>query len=142
MIRLGLMLGLGLLAGPLAAAPQIFGAEMPAGEALPVSAVLDDPAHFGEPARKFSGRVTEVCQHSGCWMMLEDNGRAVRVIMVDHSFGLPKDASGPAEVHGVLGEIEMSQEAAEHMAQDAGHEHPVERREFRITAYSVSLGGA
>lgn len=142
MFRSLLLLTLALATTPLLAAPQSFGAEMPAGDALPVSAVLDDPEHFGEPARKFSGRVTQVCQHKGCWMMLEDDGRAVRVIMADHGFALPKDASGRAVVYGVLGEQELSQDAAEHLAEDAGDGQPVDRREFRITALAVTLEGA
>lgn len=131
-----------LAAAPAWAAPQSFGAAMPEGDAVPVSAALDHPEQFGEPARKFSGRVTQVCQHKGCWMMLEDDGRAVRVIMSDHSFSLPKDASGQAVVYGVLGEQDLSKDAAEHLAEDAGDGRPVAKREYRITAFAVRLEGA
>jgi hypothetical protein len=122
-----------LLAGS-AFAAETYGAAMPDGEARPLAAALADPSSLGEPARKFSGRVVEVCQNKGCWMMLEQDGVAARVMMHEHSFALPKDASGQAVVYGVLAEKELSE--------DSASGQPVARREYRITAYSVSLEGA
>jgi hypothetical protein len=124
------------------AAPTTFGAPMPEGEPIALSAALGDQGAYGEPARKFSGRVTQVCQNKGCWMMLEDDGHAVRVMMHEHSFALPKDASGRAVVHGELSVKELSEAAAAHLAEDAGDGSTVELREFRINAYSVTLEGA
>lgn len=125
-----------------AAVADTYGAAMPAGDPLPLSRALDDAASFGAPARKFAGRVVQVCQNKGCWLMLEDDGRAARVMMSEHSFAVPKDASGRAVVHGVLEEKVLSEEAAAHLAEDAGESAPVDQREFRITAYSVSLDAA
>jgi hypothetical protein len=137
------LLWLALAAGlPTAHAAQTFGAEMPDGDPLPLAAALDDPARFGEPARKFEGRVVQVCQNKGCWMMLEQDGRAARVMMHDHSFSVPKDAAGRAVVHGVLSEKTLSEEAAAHLAEDAGESKPVAQVEYRITAYSVQLDDA
>lgn len=124
------------------AAPQQFGSAMPAGDALPLSQALQAPESFGEPARKFSGRVTQVCRKKGCWMMLEDDGQAARVVMHDYGFSLPLDASGRAVVHGVLGSKELSTAAAEHLAEDAGGGEARPGREYRITAYSVQLDGS
>jgi hypothetical protein len=139
MIRLltGLVFGLATFFAH--ASAQTFGAEMPDGDAIPVSVALSDAEAFGEPARKFSGRVVSVCQNKGCWMMLEDDGHAVRVMMHEHSFALPKDASGRAVVYGELSVKELSEAAAEHLAEDAADGRPVERSEFRINAYAVRL---
>jgi hypothetical protein len=123
-------------------AAETFGAQMPEGEVRPLAAALADPASIGEPARKFSGRVVEVCQNKGCWMMLEQDGIAARVMVHEHSFALPKDASGQAIVFGVLSERELSEDAAAHLAEDSASKQPVARREYRITAYSVTLEDA
>jgi hypothetical protein len=131
-----------LLACGTAQAAQSFGAPMPAGEPLALSAALSDPEAFGEPSRKFTGRVTQVCQNKGCWLMLEDDGQVARVKVHDHAFALPKDASGRAVVFGELGVTELDQATAEHLAHDAADGKPVESREFRITAYSVVLEDA
>src|SRR3546814_4423514 len=69
-------------------------------------------------------------------MMLEDNGEVARVMMHDHAFSVPKDASGRAEVHGVLSVKEISKEAAEHLAEDGNGVVPP-TRELRIDATGV-----
>src|SRR3546814_5128983 len=90
-----------------ASEPKTFGAALPEATAVPISvAAADTDAYVGK-AGSFSGRITEVCQKEGCWMMLEDNGEVARVMMHDHAFSVPKDASGRAEVHGVLSGTEI-----------------------------------
>jgi hypothetical protein len=131
-----------LLAAASSFAAETFGAAMPEGEARPLAAALADPSSIGEPARKFSGRVVDVCQNKGCWMMLEQDGVAARVMVHEHSFELPRDASGQAIVYGVLSEKELTENAAAHLADDSASKQPVARREYRINAYSVSLDGA
>jgi len=117
------------------------GSPMPDGDALPLSAAIADERSFGEPARKFSGRVTEVCRKKGCWLMLEDDGDAARVMIHDHGFVVPADARGRAVVYGVLSSKDLSPDAAAHLAEDAGRSESAPGREFRINAYSVSLLG-
>ena len=73
---------------------------MPAGEATPVQAAIADFDMHAEGRQKFSGRIVEVCQNKGCWVVLEDQGESVRVMMHDHKFDVPKDSSGPAVVYG------------------------------------------
>lgn len=133
-----------LAAAPLAFAgePATFGAPIPdEGPVVPISAAAADvDAHAGAP-RRFSGRITEVCQKEGCWMMLEDDGQAARVLMRDHAFSVPKDASGKAEVYGVLSVHELSPEAAKHLAEDAGRDALPSMRELRIEATGVRIEG-
>ncbi len=134
-----MLVAVALFAVAPAQAERLFGSAMPEGNALPLAQALTDPASFGEPARKFSGRVTEVCQKKGCWLMLEDDGRAARVMIQDHGFAIPVDASGQATVYGVLGSKDLSPDAALHLAEDAGRSEAKAGPEFRITAYAVVL---
>ena len=129
-----------LLALPLAHASdaRVFGAAMPAGEAQPIAKALID---LSGTARKYSGRIVEVCQAKGCWMMLEDDGRAARVMMKDHAFSVPKDASGAAIVFGTLSKKTLDAATAQHLAEDAGRKEPVPTQEWRIEALSVELAG-
>lgn len=109
--------------------------------AVPVSvAIAGFDAHAGE-ARAFSGRITEVCQARGCWMMLEDDGRSARVMFGDHAFFLPKDASGSAVVHGVLERKELTPEQVEHLSGDSGKGIAAEPVEYRIVADGVRVAG-
>jgi len=124
----------------LASEPKTYGQALPEATAVPISvAAADTDAYLGK-ANRFSGRITEVCQKEGCWMMLEDNGEVARVMMHDHAFAVPKDASGRAEVHGVLSVKQLSKEAAEHMAEDGNGIVPPSR-ELRIDATGVRIEG-
>ncbi|MEL1262918.1 DUF4920 domain-containing protein [Pseudoxanthomonas putridarboris] len=116
-----------------------FGADVPAGEAVPVSRALDDAAaHEGQP-RKFSGRITDVCQKKGCWVMLEDDGRSARVLLGDHDFYVPRDVRGQAEVYGVLSRVALSPAARDHMAKEAAAGAAVPEVEYRIVAEGVQV---
>lgn len=118
---------------------RVYGGEMPGGEAVPVAqAIANVEQHVDQPG-KFAGRITQVCQKMGCWLILEDDGRHARVMARDHAYGVPTDSSGRAEVHGVLEVRELSQEQADHFAEDAGQQGDVDLREYRIVADSIAL---
>jgi len=112
------------------------------GPAVPVSAAIAAfDTHAGSP-RLFSGRITEVCQAKGCWMMLEHNGQAARVKFGDHAFFLPKDATGTAVVHGVLERKTLTPEQAKHFSDDSGKRLAVDPVEYRIVADGVRVASA
>lgn len=116
-----------------------YGQAIPAGKAVPISsAVAAHESHVGKPQR-YSGRITEVCQKEGCWMVLEDNGQSARVMMREHKFSVPKDASGVAEVYGVLSREQLSPEAVKHMQEESKNGLPVSDVEYRIVADGVEI---
>ncbi len=115
-----------------------YGAPMPEGDATPVAALFPSyaPSHTGH-SMKFSGRITQVCQAKGCWVMLDAGGTGVRV-KTGHEFFLPKDASGTAIVYGELMPVELSAEQAEHYNAESGG--GIEAgREWQILATSIVI---
>lgn len=118
----------------------VYGAVLPAvvPASVDISTVALDPAaHLGKPAA-FGGRITQVCQKMGCWLVLTgDKGELARVTMHDHAFGVPKDASGAAIVYGTLSEKTLSAAEIEHLKKD-GALAPAER-ELQIDAVSVLI---
>ena len=115
-----------------------YGKPLPEGASTPVSQAVDAfDAHAGKPAR-FSGRIAQVCQTKGCWMVLEDNGRIARVMFGDHAFQSPKDSTGPAEVHGVLSRRQLTPEQVKHLEEDSKG-LPVSPVEYRILADGLVL---
>ena len=121
--------------------PARYGAPLPATAAIPVAtAVAAFDQHAGKPQR-YSGRITQVCQNQGCWMMLEDNGQAARVMFKDHAFLIPKDSSGNAQVVGVLSRKQLSDDQIQHLREDSkGLE--VSPVEYRILAEGVEIEAA
>ena len=96
--------------------------------------------HAGKPLR-FSGRITEVCQAEGCWMVLEDNGQSARVMFKDHAFVIPKDSSGRAQVGGVLSRKELTAEQVAHLQEDSKG-LAVSPVEYQILADGLELDAA
>lgn len=131
-----------LVSAPVAVAGEAawekFGADVPAGPVVPLAQALADPAAHEGQARVFSGRVVDVCQKKGCWVMLEDEGRGARVLLGDHDFYVPKDVRGQAQVHGVLSRAALSPEARRHTAQETSGA-AVPEVEFRILADGVQV---
>ena len=128
------------LAGGVAAGEAThYGKPLPEMDAVSISeAVASFDEHAGKQQR-FSGRITEVCQKKGCWMVLEDNGQTARVMFgEDHDLVVPKDSHGHAEVGGVLSRRDLSSEEIEHMKSD-GKGLAVSPVEYRIAADSVSI---
>ena len=110
-----------------------------AGKPVALSAALESGA--SEQMQLISGRIGQVCQKKGCWMMLIDGDQAVRVMFGKDDFFIPTDTTGEAIVHGRLEEVEMSQGQAEHMAKDGGGDAKAAQagKEWRIVADSVLI---
>ena len=121
--------------------PARFGKPLPATAPVAVAdAVAAFDQHAGKPQR-FSGRIVEVCQAEGCWMVLEDNGQTARVMFKDHAFLIPKDSSGRAQVGGVLSRKELTPEQVAHLEED-GKGLKVSPVEYRILADGLEIEAA
>jgi hypothetical protein len=121
----------------------VYGAALP--EPTPAPVGIDTIAAKPEPllgkAGAFSGRIAQVCQKQGCWLVLAgEHGELARVFMHDHGFSVPKDASGDAVVYGTLSEKRLSAGEIEHLKKD-GAAAPA-ARELQIDATSVLIRDA
>ena len=135
LVSLALLSAIGLAH---AGEPARYGKALPATPAVPVSdAVAAFDQHAGKPMR-YSGRIVEVCQAEGCWLVLEDNGQSARVMFKDHAFLVPKDSSGRAQVAGVLSRKELTPEQVAHLEED-GKGLKVSPVEYRILAEGIEI---
>lgn len=65
--------------------------------------------------------VEDVCRVKGCWVVLTDGERSIRVTFKDYGFFVPKDIAGKTIVaEGVITETVVSEADARHYAEDAG----------------------
>jgi hypothetical protein len=111
------------------------------GRSLPLAHALSD-ANLGRPLSIKAG-VAEVCRAKGCWMVLTDGQRSVRVTFRDYAFFVPKDLAGKTVVaEGVLSRRLVSPEEAAHLAEESGSAEsisPTPREEWLLVATSVVL---
>jgi hypothetical protein len=124
------------LAAPMASAAA-YGEPMPEGDATPVALLMPGAEHHVGHRMKVTGRITQVCQAKGCWVMLDAGGTGIRV-KTGHAFFLPKDASGTATVFGEWRAVELSDEQAQHYNAESGGGIDA-GREWQILATSIVI---
>ena len=87
--------------------------------ALPLARALV-PSNVGKTIA-LQGKVADVCQMKGCWMVLTDGTLSVRTTFKDYGFFVPKDLAGRAVVaEGVLTRKTVDEATRRHYAEDAG----------------------
>jgi hypothetical protein len=121
-----------------------YGAGLTLRETTAISDVVRAPEEFaGEPVL-LHGRVSDVCQRKGCWLVLRDGGEHLRVRFADYGFFVPADASGSeAYVEGHVKVEVLSEKSARHYAAESIDGDPAAisgpQREVGFTATGVRL---
>ena len=106
------------------AAVKNFGAVIDAKNAIAYDALLPQMASVDSLPAKVSGKVSEVCQNKGCWMMLvsdQPGQPEMRVTFKDYAFFMPKDLAGKHVVVDGYAYVENTPvDVLRHYAEDAG----------------------
>ncbi len=129
---------------------------VPAGKDFGAGLTLERLTEIGEVARNperyagkpvlLRGRISEVCQRKGCWMILREGEASVRIRFKDYGFFVPKDCSGKqAYVEGIVKAETLSEKTARHYEEESPGGDPSKvkgpRRELGMTASGVRLVG-
>ena len=120
---------------------EIFGAPLDA-DATPTSlaAILENPDEYLDTAIRIDARISEVCQHKGCFMIATAGTQAVRISFKDYGFFVPTDTSGKTvTLTGTLIERTLSEEQAAHLREDAGSDTIQAGKVYEIVADAVSI---
>jgi len=124
---------------------DLFGQDFVDGKTLPLAdAVARGPELLGQTVT-VEGRVSEVCQKAGCWMVLSDDDLHVRIYMKDHAFSVDKGGAGRTGlVHGVLGQRQVDADEVAHYADETREggvvpEKAAEGPTYEIVASAVRL---
>lgn len=116
-----------------------FGAVIPADAPVQSLAQAIHTIDQSKGNQVISGRVTQVCQKAGCWMILTDGDVFARV-MTQYKFELPKELKGNAVVLGKIEAVDLDEKESLHMTKDAGEPaSAIITREYRIAAQGVAL---
>lgn len=107
------------------------------GVSIDVVTALKNPDNYLQDKHLYQGEITQVCQKMGCWMMLKTDEQFVRVDFNNHSFLIPKDSRGQAQVYGQLKTVEHSAEKLAHFKAEGAGEIPA--KSYELVAYSVLL---
>ena len=116
--------------------------------AVAASAVAEAPDDHLDQTVTVEGRVTQVCQKMGCWLVLDTGAAPIRVHVArtesdDYAFTVPTDISGAqATVRGTLQRVTLDAATHQHMAEDAGDDASMEPQpstELQITARGIII---
>lgn len=114
-----------VLGAPAPESPEVawarFGAEVSAPERIVAAAdLLADPAPRLGQSVVVDGRIADVCQTAGCWMVLTDGDKLMRIRMKDHAFSVPKDTGGkPTRVFGTVVRKDIHPKMVEHFRSES-----------------------
>lgn len=101
-----------------------FGAAIDAANAIAYDELIPQMSITDSLAVKISGKVGEVCQKKGCWMMIlpEQAGQPeMRVTFKDYAFFMPKDLTGKRVVLDGYAYVDVTPvDVLRHYAEDAG----------------------
>ena len=97
-----------------------YGAGLTLEELTPLDDVVSRPELHSERTLLVKGRIRDVCQKKGCWMLLTDGEPQMRIRFADYGFFVPKDSSGKdAYVEGTAAVEEISEKVARHYEAEA-----------------------
>jgi hypothetical protein len=124
--RVGAWIAIFLLLASVAGAEKVlpagadYGAGLTLEEATPLRDVVSRPEQYADRTLLVKGRIRDVCQRKGCWMILTDGESQMRVRFADYGFFVPKDSSGKdAWVEGRVAVEEISEKEARHYEAEA-----------------------
>ena len=118
-------------------------------ESVSVDKLLAKPDDFVGKTVQVKGKVTEVCQMMGCWMLLGDpeTGKTVKIKVDDGVIVFPKDAAGKMVIaEGKLVKLELTKEQviarAKHEAEEQKRKFDPSKIKSGETIYQIEGAGA
>lgn len=116
-------------------------------ESADCAGLIGDPAASVDKTVRVNGRIENVCQKAGCWMVVADeDGNYLRITMKDHAFGVPTDtATGPGtrvDVEGTLIAKQLDPETLAHLKSEAKGDEATLAEQFAPKYEIVATGVA
>lgn len=106
---------------PLGHPAGVFGAGVKLSKVTPLETAAKQVKDLHGRTIRVDGLLKDVCRKKGCWTVLRDGKREVRVKFRDYSFFVPRDAAGRrALVEGIVTAKTISEEEAKHYAEESG----------------------
>lgn len=114
----------------------------------PISAVdfLADPSAHVDKTVLVEGRVADVCQKKGCWMVLAEGDKSIRVLTKDHKFGIAMDSTGQScRIEGVVKSKEIKAEEVAHFEGESANKDVIPEKKvkgnmtYELVASSIQL---
>ena len=109
-----------------------FGADFTIETSVPAGTVLQDPGAYVDQRVRITGTVSDVCQKMGCWMVITDADKHMRITTKDHKFFVAKDGAGSTcDLEGVVVKRELDQARVDHFKSEQSEGAPLPEAEVQ-----------
>ena len=123
-----------------------FGLEFTLESSITAGTVLTSPDEYVGKTVRVTGKVSDVCQKMGCWMVITDADQHMRITTKDHKFFVAKDAAGAScDLEGTVVKREASPARTEHFKSEQSDGAPIPAAEeageatYEIVASAIRL---
>lgn len=100
--------------------PRTYGAALTGAPAAALADLLKDPDAYAGKTVTIEGKVANVCENKGCWMIVTDGTNRIRVDFKDYKFFVPYDSPEKrVRVEGVVYRKTVKKETLEHWAAES-----------------------
>jgi hypothetical protein len=117
-----------------------FGAGLTLSELSHLEDVVAHPEKYTDRDVLVRGRISDVCQKRGCWVVLSEGDSHVRIGFKDYGFFVPKDCGGSqAYVEGRVQVETLSEEQARHYESESRNGDPSKiHGDQRVVSFTAS----
>ena len=99
---------------------QHFGEAFTEAKVVELEEVMSHVDKYSGKALKVEGKINDVCQERGCWLVVTDGKREMRVTFKGYAFFVPKDAAGKkVTLEGTVVKKTISEDHARHYAMES-----------------------
>ena len=99
---------------------KIYGGKFTDAPAVSIPDIMKNPDTYAKKEVVFEGRVNQVCQNKGCWIVVTDGMQKIRVDFKNYSFFIPWDSEGKrVRVQGKVYRKLIPKEVLKHWAQES-----------------------
>ncbi len=97
-----------------------FGAPFTDAKKVKLADVFEHAEKYADTTVRIEGEVKDVCQTQGCWLVVTDGTREMRVSFKGYSFFVPKDSAGKkVMLEGIIQKKTISEDHARHIAEES-----------------------
>jgi len=119
-----------------------YGAPFAATQTVSAATLLADPAKYAGQTVQVTGRVVDVCSKAGCWMVVAEGDRSMRVLMKDHAFSVDKQGAGSdCKVEGVVEAKEIDPATVQHFAEESAKPEAMPEKGASGVIYQLVASG-
>lgn len=99
---------------------------------VPAATFLADPSQYDGKTIMVEGRVADVCQKAGCWLVLAEGEKSIRVRTKAHKFFVAKDSTGStARIEGLVKSSKLDPEKVAHYESESANKEIIPEKQIK-----------